>query len=135
MTPSGSEPQRRRAVTTGMPILVSKRRSPIMALVLLLAPGGATSAAIDGRAIAQSQERGNCLACHRMPADPLAVTDATLGPILQDVHKRYPDRLQLRAQIWDAAARNPETLMPRYGRHRILTDAEIDAVTDYVFGL
>ena len=135
MTLRGGEPWRQQAVTTGMRILVSTRPSAIAMLALLLAPGLAASAALDGRAIAQGQERGNCLACHRMPADPLAVTDATLGPILQAVRKRYPDRLQLRAQIWDPAVRNPETLMPRYGRHRILTDAEIDAVTDYVFGL
>ena len=135
MTLRGGEPQRRQAVTTGMPIFVSRRRFAAAALALLLTPTVATAAALDGRAIAQGQERGNCLACHRMPADPLAMTDATLGPALQDVRKRYPDRSQLRAQIWDAAARNPDTLMPRYGRHRILTDAEIDAVTDFVFGL
>ena len=102
--------------------------------MLTLAPA-LTAAAIDGREVAQGQERGNCLACHRMPADPRAVTEANLGPVLRDIRTRFPDRQRLRAQIWDAAVNNPDTLMPRYGRHRILTETEIDAVTDFVFGL
>jgi len=88
-----------------------------------------------GRALAHHQEKGNCLACHRMPLDPGAETLANIGPALSDIKRRYPDRAALRAQIWDASAKNPETIMPPYGRHRILTEAEIDLVTDYVHGL
>ncbi len=89
----------------------------------------------EGRAIAHDQLRGNCLACHRIPADPAAVTEATLGPVLKDLARRFPDRAALRAQVADAAVRNPDTLMPLYGRHRILTDPEIDRVVDYLLGL
>lgn len=135
MTPRGGEPRRGLVVTNGMTFFISRWRSATAVVTLVSTSMLATAAPLDGRVVAQSQERGNCLACHRMPADPLAVSDATLGPVLQDVRKRYPDRARLRAQIWDAAARNPETLMPLYGRHRILTDDEIDAVTDFVFGL
>ena len=39
---------------------------------------------------------------------------------------RYPDRDVLRAQISDAAVKNPDTRMPPFGRNRILTEAEID---------
>ena len=90
---------------------------------------------LSGRELAHSQEKGNCLACHRMPADPGAETHATMGPILRDIQRRYPDRSELRARIWDARRFNPDTIMPPYGRHRILTEDEIDRVVDYVSGL
>ncbi|MCW5623793.1 MAG: sulfur oxidation c-type cytochrome SoxX [Burkholderiales bacterium] len=107
------------------------------ALLLLALSAPATVAAEDlpGREIAHAQEKGNCLACHRMPTDPGAVTAATLGPVLKNVRERFPDRAALRAQIWDASAKNRDTIMPLYGRHRILTEAEIDLVTDYIHGL
>jgi L-cysteine S-thiosulfotransferase len=97
--------------------------------------GAAADITLPGRAIAHAQERGNCLACHRMPADPGAVTDADLGPVLADLKSRYPDRAALRAQVWDARRANPDTLMPPYGAHSILTDAEIDAIVDYLLTL
>lgn len=104
-------------------------------LAALSAVGVSFAAELPGRAIAHDQEKGNCLACHRMPADPGAETLATLGPVLENVKRRYPDRAALRAQIWDARAKNPDTIMPPYGRHRILTEAEIDLVVDYIHGL
>jgi sulfur-oxidizing protein SoxX len=107
-----------------------------IAAVLLWCLAWPVSAGIEeGRAIAHDQLRGNCLACHRIPADPSAVTEATLGPALKDLARRFPERAALRAQVADAAVRNPDTLMPLYGRHRILTDREIDLVVDYLLGL
>lgn len=108
---------------------------PIAALMLCCLALPAIAGVDEGRAIAHDQLRGNCLACHRAPADPSAVTDATLGPILKDVARRFPQRSALRAQVADPSVRNPATLMPLYGRHRILTDQEIDLVVDYLFTL
>lgn len=105
------------------------------AWVAVAATSSAAAADLPGRAIAHDQEKGNCLACHRMPADPGAETGATLGPPLADIKRRYPDRAALRAQIWDASVKNPATIMPPYGRHRILSEAEIDLVTEYIHGL
>jgi len=85
-----------------------------------------------GREIAHSQEKGNCLACHQMPRDPRAETLANLGPRLEDVRRRFPSREELRQRVWDAARFNADTLMPPYGRHRILTEEEIDLVVDYI---
>jgi len=48
---------------------------------------------------------------------------------------RYPDRDKLRARIWDETAVNPDSVMPPFGRNKILTEQEIDLVTDYVQGL
>ena len=97
----------------------------LAAMLLLTATCGVHAAEAPGRAVAHDQERGNCLACHRIPADPAA----------ENIRQRFPDRTQLRQRIWDARAFNPETIMPPYGRHRILTEQEIDQVVDYLHGL
>jgi len=48
---------------------------------------------------------------------------------------RFPDREVLKAQIADPRVRNPNTNMPPYGAHYILTDQELDWVVDYVHSL
>lgn len=108
--------------------------------ILVLAVLGASAASADaadatrGREIAQAQERGNCLACHRIPSDPTAETSANLGPVLKGLSARFPDRDALRRQVWDASFANPDSIMPPYGRHRILTEVEIDDVVEYLWG-
>jgi len=49
--------------------------------------------------------------------------------------QRFPDRAKLRAQIWDATVSNPNSSMPPFGRNKVLTEQEIDQVTDYIQGL
>ncbi|MGA9667464.1 MAG: sulfur oxidation c-type cytochrome SoxX [Gallionella sp.] len=90
---------------------------------------------LDGRSIAFDRMKGNCLACHAMPSDPKAESPGNIGPPLVNMKKLYPDRAKLRAQIWDATAANPDTSMPPYGKNKILTEQEIDLVTDYIQGL
>jgi len=85
-----------------------------------------------GKAIAFDRMRGNCLACHFVEGAELT---GNYGPPLIAMKIRYPDREVLRAQIWDAAVRNPDTRMPPFGRNRILTEEEIDLVTDYIQSL
>ena len=58
---------------------------------------------------------------------------ANIGPPLTNMRQRFPDRAQLREQIWDATARNPDTVMPPFGKHKLLTDEEIDLVVDYLY--
>jgi len=86
----------------------------------------------QGRVLAFERSKGNCLACHRIEGGDLA---GDYGPPLLLVQARFPDRDVLRAQIWDAASRNSETRMPPYGRHRILTEEEIDLVVDFILTL
>lgn len=85
-----------------------------------------------GKAIAFDRNAGNCLSCHMMDDGELPGNSAP--PLLQ-MRTRFPDRQALRRQIWDATLRNPETVMPPYGRHMILTEEEIDLVVDYVHSL
>ncbi len=91
--------------------------------------------ALDGRGLAFDKNKGNCLACHAIPNDPKAVSPGDIGPALIGIKSRYPDRAKLRAQIWDATANNPKTSMPPFGRNKILTEAELDLVTDYIYGM
>ena len=89
--------------------------------------------AANGRQIAYEIEKGNCLACHRIPGDPDANTRANIGPPLVAMKQRFPDRARLRAQIWDPMQFNPNTAMPPFGRHGILTEKEIELVIDFLY--
>ena len=89
----------------------------------------------DGRSIAYDRVKGNCLACHAIPGDPKAEAPGNIGPPLANIKERYPNRAVLRDQIWDATVNNPNTSMPPFGRNKILTEPEIDLVTDFIYGL
>lgn len=110
-----------------------------MALCLLagnaaLASGSSTR--IDkGRWLAHEIPKGNCLACHQMPGDASADSLANIGPPLLAMAQRFPDRTRLREQIRDARRFNPDTVMPPFGTHRILTSEEIELVLDYLYSL
>ena len=88
-----------------------------------------------GRSAAFDKNKGNCLACHAIPNDPAATSPGDIGPPLIGMKSRFPDRSKLRAQIWDASVINPKTAMPPFGKNKILTEAEIDHVTDYIYGI
>lgn len=107
---------------------------------LLLASGavpasGKLEGIEKGRWLAHEVSKGNCLACHQMPGDPGASSLANIGPPLLAMAQRFPDRARLREQIRDARRFNPETVMPPFGTHRILTAEEIELVLDYLYTL
>ena len=56
----------------------------------------------------------------------------TIGPPLRDIKSKYPDRNELLAILNDETKRNPATMMPPFGRNRILTEQEIDAIVDFL---
>ncbi len=88
-----------------------------------------------GKDIAYNRTKGNCLACHGMPTQPDAESTGLYGPPLIAMSARYPDKAKLRAQIWDATALNPNSSMIPFGKHKVLTEQEIDKVVDFVYGL
>ena len=89
----------------------------------------------QGRDLFLRKDKGNCGACHQVPSDPAVTSRATVGPALANVRERLPDRVALRAMLVDPMQRNPATLMPPYGKHQILTPAEIERVLDYVHAI
>ena len=85
-----------------------------------------------GKKIAFHKKKGNCLACHQIEN---GVTKANIGPPLIGMKLRFPKKAKLRKQIWDATEFNKETPMPPFGRHKILTESEIDKVVEYIWSL
>ena len=92
----------------------------------------ASSTVEQGKAIAENRNKGNCLSCHFVQG---AEMTGTIAPPLISMKLRYPNAANLRSQIWDATAQNPETVMPPYGRHLILTEEEIDQLLEYIYSL
>lgn len=90
------------------------------------------SVVAEGKQIARDRKKGNCLACHVMADGNLP---GNIGPPLSAMKARFPDKAKLREQIWDATKKNPNSMMPPFGRHEILTEEEIDKVMEYVYTL
>ncbi|MFT5209760.1 MAG: sulfur-oxidizing protein SoxX [Flavobacterium sp.] len=86
----------------------------------------------QGRVIAYERGAGNCLSCHLIVGTELP---GNIGPPLIHMKLRYPERSALISQISDASIKNPNTLMPPYGRHNLLTDDEIELVVDFIHSL
>ena len=85
-----------------------------------------------GKAVAFDRKKGNCLACHVMGDGTLP---GNIGPPLIAMKARFPDKAKLRAQIWDATVANPNSIMIPFGRHRVLSEEEIDQVVEYTYTL
>ncbi len=86
----------------------------------------------EGKNIAFTRKKGNCLACHIMAGGKAA---GNIAPPLGAMQSRFKSKAELKAQIADATVKNPETSMPPFGRHKILSDTEIDKVVDFVWSL
>lgn len=100
--------------------------------LLVSTSAGAASMVEEGKKVAEDRRKGNCLACHVMGDGQLP---GNIGPPLVAMKARFPDKAVLRAQIWDATQKNPNTMMPPFGRHKVLTEDEIDKITEYVYTL
>jgi sulfur-oxidizing protein SoxX len=99
------------------------------ALALSAGTARAQSGAADGQKIAFDRGKGNCLTCHEIKGGDLP---GSLGPALTDIKTKYPDRSDLVAIVTDETKRNPLTVMPPFGRNRILTEKEINAIVDFL---
>lgn len=86
----------------------------------------------QGKQIAFDRKKGNCLACHMIEGGELP---GNVGPPLVAMKARFPDKAKLREQIWDSTKNNPNSMMPPFGRHAILTEAEIDKVVEFIYSL
>jgi sulfur-oxidizing protein SoxX len=116
-------------------LIATHSLKPILILALLAGaavfagPACAQSAAVDGQKIAFDRGKGNCLTCHDIKGGDLP---GTIGPQLKDIKSKYPDRNDLVAIVTDETKRNPLTVMPPFGRNRILSEQEINAVVDFL---
>jgi len=114
---------------------LSRKPALIPAIVLALTIGAtagsasAQSVAAEGRNLAFDRSKGNCLTCHVIKGGDLP---GSIGPELVDIKSKYPNRDDLVAILNDETKRNPLTVMPPFGRNRILTEKEINAVVDFL---
>jgi len=86
----------------------------------------------NGKQLAFDRTKGNCLACHAIEGGE---SPGNIGPALSNMKQRYPDKSLLRKRIWDETQFNPITVMPPFGKHRILTENEIDQVVEFIHSL
>jgi sulfur-oxidizing protein SoxX len=111
----------------------SKKPALVLSLLIGLAAccgeARAQSAAAEGQKLVFDRGKGNCLTCHEIKGGDFP---GTIGPPLIDIKNKYPDRNELVAIVTDETKRNPQTAMPPFGRNRILTEQEINAVVDFL---
>ncbi len=113
--------------------LVLAASAVAMLLGATLAPMSAYAAsAEEGKKIAEDRKKGNCVSCHAYEG---ADMPGNAAPPLVAMKARYPDKAKLRAQIYDPTKANPNTIMPPFGKHGILSDKEIDAIAEWVHTL
>jgi L-cysteine S-thiosulfotransferase len=109
----------------------SRTSAPLLALLASLAgtaPALAQSAIAEGQKLAFDRGKGNCLTCHVIKGGEYP---GTLGPELSDIKTKYK-RDELIAIVFDETKRNPQTVMPPFGRNRLLTEKEINAIVDFL---
>ena len=112
-------------------MIPASARTALAVLALLLSAGAAhaQSGAAEGQKLAFDRSKGNCLSCHVIKNGD---SPGTIGPALADIKTKYPDRNDLIAIVSDETRRNPQTVMPPFGRNRILTEKEINAIVDFL---
>ena len=110
-----------RVVLAGLVALISGISVPLLA-----------DMPITGKALVMEKSKGNCLACHAIANGK---QPGNIGPPLMVMKARFPDAEILHKQIWDATENNPDTRMPPFGRHGILSREEIDLIVEYLYTL
>jgi sulfur-oxidizing protein SoxX len=98
--------------------------------IVLFAGARASAQALPGQTLAFDRSKGNCLTCHDIKGGD---APGNLGPPLADMKARFPDRKELTGIVFDETKRNPQTVMPPFGRNLILTDGEIEAIVDFLY--
>lgn len=98
----------------------------------LAAPAVSVAAdAEKGKDIAFNKKKGNCLACHDIKGGNLP---GNIGPPLIAIAARF-SKEDLKNQIADATVKNPNSIMPPFGSHQILSSEEIDHVVEFIYTL
>ncbi len=120
--------------------LIHALAATAVAATMLSAP--AISAAADtanakvvaeGKKIAFSRSKGNCLACHMIKGGSLP---GNIGPALIAMKLRYPDKQKLHDKIWGKPELEVKySAMPPFGRNVILTDDQINKVVEFIYTL
>ena len=87
---------------------------------------------LDPMKIMTDANIGNCTACHAIISEP-NITAGDIGPPFYDMKKRFSDIEKLKANIADQKVFKSETIMPPFGRNKVLTPEQIDAVANHIY--
>lgn len=96
------------------------------------------SEAMKGWCTAISRRKGNCLACHTAVVNPWPEAlppGGNIGPPFVAMNKRFKTKEELRAQIWDATESNPESSMPPFGKHKLISETDIDNIVEWLWSI
>jgi L-cysteine S-thiosulfotransferase len=109
-------------------------RAALIALSTLFAASAAAqgTAALD---LFTQPEKGHCVACHQLPAGAGPETANDVGPRLEGARMRSLGREGIRDVINDPTRANPQSVMPPYGRHRLLDPREIETLAEFLHAL
>ena len=89
-----------------------------------------------GWCVAITRRKGNCLGCHMVMVNPWPEgfpPGGNVGPPLVAMKSRFESKEALRAQIYDPTVRSPNTSMPPVGKHRLLSDKQIDQIVEWLW--
>lgn len=110
-------------------------RLRLVAAATAIIAGAAWGNATTGREIFLRRDLGNCIACHQVSDAAGPAVRADVGPRLDAARLQGWNRERLRSLLVDPMRDYPDTVMPPYGRHRLLDSAAIERVIDYLHAL
>ena len=106
------------------------RQIGLVVAAMLAAAASAAPPAFAAAEDADALLNSHCQQCHEIKG----LSDyGNVGPSLIGLKSRYPDRKDVVAIINDETKRNPQTVMPPFGRNLILTKQEVDTIVDYLY--
>jgi sulfur-oxidizing protein SoxX len=111
------------------------RAAPILAALALGAALQAVAQPAPVPDVFVRADKGHCIACHQLPEGIGPATRADLGPRLEGARMRALGKAAVRDLIDDPMRANPDTVMPPFGRHRILERTEIDRLVEFLHAL
>jgi sulfur-oxidizing protein SoxX len=111
------------------------RAAPILAALALGAALQAVAQPAPVPDVFVRADKGYCIACHQLPEGIGPATRADLGPRLEGARMRALGKAAVRDLIADPMRANPDTVMPPFGRHRILEPTEIDRLVEFLHAL
>lgn len=103
--------------------------SGILVFLMCTAEAADKDAIDQGRKLTLEQ----CQACHHYEGTEQA---GNVAPPLLQMKSRFPDRNKLQRILFDPTKElGPDTMMPPFGRNKLLTDSEINLIIEYLYSL
>lgn len=119
------------ALCTAALLQVSAIAAPTAPVAATSVTNKSATVEMDPKILFENNNLGNCLACHAVTKHPEMVA-GNIAPPFVAMKARFPDIAKLKAIIYDEQVNNPDTIMPPFGRNKILTPEQIDAVANYI---